>query len=279
MIQDIAPHIYSNEYKNIPPEKNSFVLYFKDQQVLTVKKQEGETGFPRFQDLDELNDGLYEDSIYLFSIDEDRFYLADDISYPPLAHFEMANTQEFRTMKPLHTAFAGITGFQLYNWYRSRRYCGGCGRRMVPDGKERMMKCPKCGQMEYPKICPAVIVGITHGNRLLMSKYAGREYKKYALIAGFNEVGESIEDTVRREVMEEVGLKVKNIRYYKSQPWSFTDTLLMGFFCDLDGEEEITLDREELAMAEWFEREDIPVTEKNISLTNEMIIKFKKGEE
>lgn len=79
--------------------------------------------------------------------------------------------------------------------------------------------------------------------------------------------------------MEEVGLKVKNIRYYKSQPWSFTDTLLMGFFCDLDGEEEITLDHEELAMAEWFEREDIPVTEKNISLTNEMIIKFKKGEE
>lgn len=168
MIQDIAPHIYSNEYKNILPEKESFVLFFKDHQILTVKKKDGETEFPRFQDLDELNDGLYEDSIYLFSIDEDRFYLADDISYPPLTQFEMTNTQEFRTMQPLHMAFAGITGFQLYNWYRSRRYCGGCGKRMVPDDKERMMKCPKCGQMEYPKICPAVIVGITHGNRLLM---------------------------------------------------------------------------------------------------------------
>ena len=76
--------------------------------------------------------------------------------------------------------------------------------------------------------------------------------------------------------MEEVGLKVKNIRFYKSQPWSFTDTLLLGFYADLDGEDKITLDREELALAEWFDREDIPITERNISLTNEMILHFKE---
>ena len=131
--------------------------------------------------------------------------------------------------------------------------------------------------MEFPKICPAVIIGVTDGDRLLMSKYAGRDYKKYALIAGFAEIGETIEETVQREVMEEVGLKVKNLRYYKSQPWSFSDTLLFGFFADLDGSDEITLDREELALAEWFEREKIPVTEKHISLTNEMILAFKEG--
>ena len=87
-----------------------------------------------------------------------------------------------------------------------------------------------------------------------------------------------MEETVKREVMEEVGLKVKNIRYYKSQPWSFSDTLLMGFYCDLDGEDSITLDEEELALAEWFEREDIPVEPSRDSLTNEMIMKFKNGE-
>ena len=75
-----------------------------------------------------------------------------------------------------------------------------------------------CGNMEYPKICPAVIVGVTDGDRLLMSKYAGRAYKNYALIAGFTEIGETVEQTVAREVMEEVGLKVKNIRYYKASP-------------------------------------------------------------
>ena len=110
-----------------------------------------------------------------------------------------------------------------------------------------------------------------------MSKYAGREFKKYALLAGFNEIGESIEETVRREVMEEVGLKVKNIRYYKSQPWSFTDTLLLGFFCELDGDDTITLDQDELALAEWFEREKMPVKEEDLSLTNEMMLMFKNG--
>ena len=72
-----------------------------------------------------------------------------------------------------------------------------------------------------------------------MSKYSGRTYKKYALLAGFAEIGETVEETVRREVMEEVGLKVKNIRYYKSQPWAFSDTLLLGFYCDLDGEDRL----------------------------------------
>ena len=130
---------------------------------------------------------------------------------------------------------------------------------------------------DSPKISPAVIIAVTDGNRILMSKYAGREYKKYALLAGFNEIGETIEETVKREVMEEVGLQVKNITYYKSQPWSFSDTLLMGFFCQLDGEDKITLDQEELALAQWFEREEIPVKEDDLSLTNEMMIAFKNG--
>ena len=146
---------------------------------------------------------------------------------------------------------------------------------MKQDTKERMLYCESCKNMEYPKICPAVIIGVTDGNRILMSKYAGRAYKKYALIAGFTEIGETEEEPVKREVMEEVGLKVKNIRYYKSQPWSFSDTLLLGFYCDLDGTDQITLDEEELALAEGFDRKDIPEMETTESLTNEMIRHFK----
>ena len=131
--------------------------------------------------------------------------------------------------------------------------------------------------MEFPKICPATIIAVRDGNRLLLSKYAGRAYKKYALLAGYTEIGETIEETVKREVMEEVGLKVKNIQYYKSQPWSFSDTLLMGFYCNLDGEDKITLDQDELALAEWFEREDLPEVTSDESLTNEMIQMFKLG--
>ena len=106
-----------------------------------------------------------------------------------------------------------------------------------------------------------------------------REYKKYALIAGFNEIGETIEETVHREVMEEVGLKVKNLKYYKSQPWPFTGTLLMGFFCELDGEDDrITLEEEELAEAGWYSPEEVPEDEERIALTREMMTRFKKGE-
>ena len=182
-----------------------------------------------------------------------------------------------RKAQPKYSAFAGVTGLQLSEWYKSRRFCGRCGTRMVHSDKERMMQCPSCGLMEYPKISPAVITGLVHDNKILMSKYAGRAYKNYALLAGFSEIGESVEETVRREVMEEVGLKVGKLHYYKSQPWSFTDTLLMGFYAELEGGEDITLDQTELSMAEWFERDEIPVTYEDCSLTNEMIIAFKEG--
>jgi NAD+ diphosphatase len=108
-----------------------------------------------------------------------------------------------------------------------------------------------------------------------MTQYANREYRNYALIAGFAEIGESLEQTVRREVMEEVGLRVKNIQYYKSQPWPFTDTLLAGFFAELDGDDTITIDEEELAIGVWMPREDIPEPENSISLTGEMMELFR----
>lgn len=138
------------------------------------------------------------------------------------------------------------------------------------------MYCSACGQREYPKLNPAVIVAVTEGDKLLLTKYAGRAYTKYALIAGYTEIGETVEETVQREVMEEVGLKVKNIRYYKSQPWSFTDTLLMGFFVEVDGDDTIRLDENELQVAKWCSREEIPEND-GISLTREMMEVFKNG--
>ena len=88
--------------------------------------------------------------------------------------------------------------------------------------KEKFILCPVCGNTVYPKICPAVIVAIHDGDRLVLTKYKDRPVKHYALVAGFNEIGESIEETVHREVLEETGLRVRNLRFYKSQPWVFT---------------------------------------------------------
>ncbi len=276
MIQDIAPHIYKNEYKPQKPAKNSYVMYFEKGKLL-ARLVEGEIEYPTFEEMAVDNIDIYEKSIYLFTIDKMRFYLVEKLKYGD--DYEWIEKNAFRQLRPLHLAFAGITAYQLHGWYESHRFCGRCGKPMKKDEKERMLFCESCHAMEYPKICPAVIVGVTDGNRLLLTKYAGREYKKYALVAGFTEIGETIEETVQREVMEEVGLKVKNITYYKSQPWSFTDTLLFGFYCEVESPQEIVLDENELSVAEWFEREEIPVTEKSVSLTNEMILNFKHGGE
>ena len=141
------------------------------------------------------------------------------------------------------------------------------------------MICPASGNGDYPVLSPAVIVGVTNGDKLILSKYEGRNHTRYAMIAGFAEIGETIEETVHREVMEEIGVKVKNLRYYKSQPWSFSSSLLFGFFCDVDGDDTLTVDHEELSMAQWVERDKIPDQGNNISLTKEMMMLFRDGKE
>ncbi|EEP28764.1 hydrolase, NUDIX family [Shuttleworthella satelles DSM 14600] len=150
---------------------------------------------------------------------------------------------------------------------------------MEMGSREREMICPNCGNPVYPKIMPAVIVAVTNGDRILMTKYRNRGIGYYALVAGFVEIGETFEDTVRREVMEETGLTVKNIRYYKSQPWGIADDLLAGFYCDLDGDDAIRMDEEELSEAAWFERGQIEGQPDHLSLTNEMMLTFRDGRE
>ena len=273
MIQDIAPHIYHNEYNPKKPVKNSYGISFENGK-LRVRMINGELTFPTFEELEKNNKHIYDDYTYLFEIDDRTFYLLKDVQ---VDECELFSRRDFREKEPQYMAFAGITAFQLHDWYNNNRFCGKCGSPMRHDEKERMVRCDSCGKLEYPRISPAVIIGVTNGNKLLLSKYAGRLYTKYALLAGFVEIGETVEETVKREVMEEVGLKVKNVTYYKSQPWSFSDTLLMGFYAELDGDDQVTLDTEELALAEWFEREEIPVNDISISLTNEMILNFKNG--
>ena len=125
-------------------------------------------------------------------------------------------------------------------------------------------------------INPAVIVGIRNNDRILITKYR-RGYGHSALVAGFTEIGETFEDTVRREVMEEAGIKVKNIIYYKSQPWGIAQDILAGFYCEVDGDDIIKMDNRELKFASWVNREDIELQPTDYSLTNEMMRMFKEG--
>ena len=273
MIQDIAPYVLDNSYRPVQPQANSIILYFEKRSVLVAEGSEG-IRFPLFGTFG--GDQITRKPVYLFSIGDDHFFLAMELSgWAP--EYRLTDINLLRTAVPRHLAFAGLTAFGLYSWYSSHIFCSRCGSQMEHHDRERMMFCPVCSHMEYPKISPAVIVAVTHGDKLLMSRYANREYTRYALLAGFSEVGESIEETVRREVMEEVGLGVKNLRYYKSQPWAFSESLLLGFFAELDGSDRITLDEDELEEAQWFDRKDIPASDSDISLTSDMIEYFRNG--
>jgi NAD+ diphosphatase len=143
-----------------------------------------------------------------------------------------------------------------------------------------MLTCT-CGNLVFPKIAPAVIVGVVWQDKILMTRYANRDYKRYALVAGFTEIGETPEQTAAREVLEETGVRIRNIRYYKSQPWGFDSNLLLGYFAELDGESAITLDEEELSVAEWVQRDAIETEQDdrtNLSLTREMMLLFRDKE-
>ena len=269
MIQDIFPHQFHNAYEaDAQPDADSIVLSFCGKQVLT-----GKGALPTVAQLPDCP------LRYLFRIDNCRYFLAQE-ELPEQAGLTYREIREIRgdASLPKFQRYGVMTGKHLADWYRDNRFCGRCGKPMHHSLAARAMVCDACNNHVYPKIMPAVIVGVIHKDKLLMSKYAGRTITHYALIAGFTEIGETVEETVKREVMEEVGLKVKNLRYYKSQPWSFSETLLMGFFAELDGDDEdITLDTEELSTAGWFTREEAPAQPLNISLTSEMIWQFKKG--
>lgn len=275
MFQEIEPHVYCNDFALVEPESSDTVLIYRGDSVL-VSVVDGLLSYPTCGAF--ALDSSSGASVFLFSIDSHAFFLAeiddDEVdAFVKGSSYSFFRTGALHAYGPQENVFAGMMGYTYYTWYDTRRYCGRCATPLVHDATERMMRCPSCGCMEFPKLFPAVIVGIVDPStdRVLVSRYANREFKSYALIAGFAEMGETIEQTVHREVMEEVGLRVKNLAYYTTQPWPVSSSLLFGFFCELDGDSSLIVDHHELEDAEWILREELPCNDENYSLTRDMM--------
>ncbi|RFP08063.1 MULTISPECIES: NAD(+) diphosphatase [unclassified Duganella] len=149
--------------------------------------------------------------------------------------------------------FAALAGraFQLADWARTHRYCGACATPMRQLEGERCYQCPACGMSAYPRISPAMMVLIRKGEQVLLAMHSNAPYKRYTALAGFLEAGESIEEAVHREVYEEVGLRVRDLKYFGSQSWPFPHSLMIAYTAEyLDGE--IRVDPTEIADARWF---------------------------
>ena len=276
MLQDLAQGRLENEFRNITATEEDLIVCFRDGQVLLCRSADDTLTLPTFSQMGQSASGPR----YIFRMEERNFFLwTDEAPACSPDGFGYEPVRMLRQLKSKEICYAIMTAWHLYNWYRSNRLCGCCGTPTEHDSKERMLRCPNCGNLIFPRISPAVIVAVTNGDRLLLSKYAGRAYTRYALLAGYTEIGETVEQTVHREVLEEVGLHVKNLRYYKSQPWGVDGNILMGFYCDVDGSDAIRIDEEELSMADWYPRHDLPAQDDGISLTREMIRVFGEGKE
>lgn len=154
-------------------------------------------------------------------------------------------------------ALLAITGraFQIVEWARTHRFCGSCGAATMPVAGERCVMCPGCGHRAYPRISPAMMVLIQHGESILLARHLNSPSGFFTALAGFVEAGESIEEAVHREVREEVGLEVNDIRYFGSQPWPFPHSLMVAFTAQYAGGD-IVVDTTEIAEARWIGVDD-----------------------
>ena len=167
----------------------------------------------------------------------------------------------------------GTKAVLVNDWYISHQFCGRCGTKTQVDEKDMMLKCPSCGQVHYPRIAPAIIVAIKDEDKLLMAKHSYHDNIRYALIAGFVEPGESIEEAVHREVQEEVGIKIKNLKYRKSQSWPFPNSLMLAFNAEYESGD-IKVDGDEILKAKWFKKDEIIRYESDISISDWLIQDF-----
>ena len=159
---------------------------------------------------------------------------------------------------------------QLVDWSRCHRYCGQCCHQTRDKIEERAKFCPACGLVNYPRLSPAVIVAVVRGDRLLLASNKRFRPGFYSVLAGFVEPGETLEECVAREIREEVGIRVNNIRYFGSQPWPFPNSLMVGFLADYAGGE-IRADRSEIVEAGWFKADNLPSIPPKITIARHLI--------
>lgn len=221
------------------------------------------------------------DLTLLQALPDKRLYLGRYHGMPCYAaNVQCENTEKNNVeLIPLRQAFGMIEeelfwlaarAYHLINWDRNSDFCGRCGAENLYKAGEHSKYCPKCGLSVYPRISPAVIVAVTDGDKLLLAQNVNNKNKFYSVLAGFVEPGESLEDCVRREIMEEAGIQVKNIRYFSSQPWPFPDSLMVGFTAEYGGGQ-LKLDPTELCDAGWYTADQLPQIPGKISISWKLI--------
>lgn len=256
----------------VPPQKPSEVAWgfaFRGNQLL-LHLETSSVRLPRLRDLDELKISV-QGQHYLGQLNGQPCYaveLAED-TIPPQG---MAFQGLRQVYERLDEDLFGVAGraVQIVEWDRTHRFCGRCGLALQPREKERTKECPHCGLLHFPRLAPAVIVLVERGHELLMARSRHFAPGVYSVIAGFVEPGETLEQAVEREVLEEVGIRIKDIRYFGSQPWPFPHSLMIGFTATY-ASGAISINDEEIEDANWFTADNLPGRPGKISIARRLI--------
>lgn len=287
--------LYDN-YKIDSKIKNTeekFYFIFNDRELLLIENQ-----LPLLKALNELNirEEDVKNCIYI-----GEFYLKDAFAVELSLDFDIDGFKEENEDIDLkfinlyevfdineETYYLGGRAIQIIDWENNHQYCGKCGTKTITSDVEMAKVCPKCGFTSFTRICPAIITTIIKKDtedldqegkptyKVLMARHSYHEYPRYALIAGFLEAGESVEEAVKREVMEEVGIEVEDVQYFGSQSWPFPNSLMIGCICKYKSGE-IKVDENEIVKAKWFKKEEIENPPSDISIFSKLIKNFKEN--
>lgn len=197
-------------------------------------------------------------------------YTADVDAFPEMPSGEATSLRAIFQLAGAETFALAGRATQLLDWQKNHRFCGQCGTPTVPKPGEYAKQCPNCGLLVYSRISPAVMVLVRDGGKLLLARGSHFKPGVFSALAGFVEPGETLEECAVREVREEVGIEITNLRYFHSQSWPFPNSLMVAFFADYAGGE-ITPDPVEIEAAGWFSPDALPVLPEPISISHRLI--------
>ncbi len=264
-------------YKNYRPEVTApaeyegpayWFIFFGDK--LLVNSANGDYSIPCLNDLSQLNISPVR-----------KQYLGEYLGRPCFSA-ELAsgdNIPAETVLLDLRSLYTSVSedlfllagkAYQIVCWDQTHQYCGKCGSETKDLPGERAKICPKCGFTSYPRICPAVITAIRKDDKILLAHAKHFKDGMYSLIAGFVEPGETLEEAVQREITEEVGIKVRNIKYFSSQPWPFPNSMMLGFTAEYESGD-IKADGVEIADARWFAADNLPGLPPEMSIARKII--------
>lgn len=236
--------------------KNTFCLVFKADELL-VKVEDENIIIPKISDLKALGMDIKNFDTLKLASNDCLIYTNINSSIIYDSQFKFIKLRALIGLMNVSLFNMVAKAYHILRWNNTNKYCSKCGS-LVKDKKDEIAKiCPECGFVIYPRISPAIITAVVNGDKLLLAHNTRFNKGFYSVIAGFVEPGETLEDCVSREVFEEVGIHVKNIKYFDSQPWPFPDSLMIGFTCEYAGGD-LKVDGIEIDDAGFFSPDDFP---------------------